>query len=246
MLKYRREITIVVLFILLSVVLHFLHYAIFHDIHHLLIYGLGDLAFLPLEVLIVTVILHRLLEWRDKKALSSKKNILIGCFFSELGVIILRYVSQMDKQKSQVKDKLTITNQPRKKEFKQALKFLESYKPDLAVGNNEIKLLKTIILPKRGFLSDLIQHPVLIEHKSFTDLLLATFHLAEELSYRKDSDVFSDKDLDHLKIDIARVYERLLPEWIEYISNLKNNYPYLFSLYLRLNPFVKEVNVTVS
>ena len=66
--KHKREITIVSVFIFLTVALHFMHYFIFHDIHHLFIYGLGDLAFLPLEVLIVTVILHRLLEWRDEKA----------------------------------------------------------------------------------------------------------------------------------------------------------------------------------
>jgi len=244
--KYKREIAIVALFILLAVVLHFLHYVIFHDLHHIFIYGMGDLAFLPLEVLIVTVILHRLLEWRDKKAMLSKKNILIGCFFSEIGVSVLRCISQLDKKKQRVKDRLTITNQSSSKQFRQALKFLKHYRPDLDVGNKDIKLLKELILPKRGFLSDLIQHPVLIEHKTFTDLLLATFHLAEELSHRDNIDKLSKKDLEHLAVDFERVYKRLLPEWVEYIGSLKNNYPYLFSLYLRLNPFEKEVDVRVS
>lgn len=69
---------------------------------------------------------------------------------------------------------------------------------------------------------------------------------AEELSYRKDTKTLSVKDVEHLAGDIARVYNRLLPEWIEHISSLKDNYPYLFSLYLRLNPFKKTVDVKIT
>ncbi|MEW6769943.1 MAG: hypothetical protein AB1330_00935 [Bacillota bacterium] len=47
--------------IVLSALLYFLHYLIFRDPHHIAIYLLGDLAFLPLAVLMVTLILHRLL-----------------------------------------------------------------------------------------------------------------------------------------------------------------------------------------
>lgn len=47
--------------IVLSPFLYFLHYLIFRDPHHIAVYLLGDLAFLPLEVLMVTLILHRLL-----------------------------------------------------------------------------------------------------------------------------------------------------------------------------------------
>lgn len=68
-------------------------------------------------------------------------------------------------------------------------------------------------------------------------MLLALFHLAEELSYRKNIDILS-------KHDIERVYRLILPEWIKYIGNLKTNHSHLFSLYLRLNPFEKDVDVT--
>jgi hypothetical protein len=47
-----------------SFLLFLLHYIIFHDIHHILIYTIHDLAFLPLEVLLVTLILHQMLEYR--------------------------------------------------------------------------------------------------------------------------------------------------------------------------------------
>ncbi|MFH1061733.1 MAG: hypothetical protein V1747_02455 [Candidatus Omnitrophota bacterium] len=194
----------------------------------------------------MTVILDRLLEWRDKNALLSKKSMLIGSFFSEIGIGILRAIVIMDTNHTILKNNVNITNKFTKKELKRTLGFAESYKPRLKVEQKEIKLLKNLILPRKAILSDLIQHPILLEHKAFTDLLLATFHLAEELSYRSSVDNLPKKNINHLSLDVERIYKLLLPEWIKYMSNLIDHYPYLFSLYLRLNPFEENIDVTVS
>ena len=52
-----------------STALYFIHYLLFHDAHHILIYLVGDIAFVPIEVLLVTLIIHKLLEEREKKAI---------------------------------------------------------------------------------------------------------------------------------------------------------------------------------
>jgi hypothetical protein len=44
-------------FVALSALLYFVHYLIFRDVHHIFIYLLGDLAFLPIEVLLVVIII---------------------------------------------------------------------------------------------------------------------------------------------------------------------------------------------
>jgi hypothetical protein len=67
MLDRKWTFTIAAALIALSVALYALHLAIFQDPHHIWIYLLGDLAFLPIEVLLVTLILHQLLEMRDRK-----------------------------------------------------------------------------------------------------------------------------------------------------------------------------------
>ena len=51
----------------LSAVFYLVHYAIFRDSHHIFIYLLGDIAFVPIEVLLVTLIIHRLLSAREKR-----------------------------------------------------------------------------------------------------------------------------------------------------------------------------------
>jgi hypothetical protein len=46
--------------------------------------------------------------------------------------------------------------------------------------------------------------------------------------------------------DITRSYRLVLREWVSYMQHLKNNYPYLFSLAMRTNPFDPEAEVSVS
>jgi len=36
---------------------------------------------------------------------------------------------------------------------------------------------------------------------------------------------------------VDRVYDRLIGEWLAYMEYLQRNYPYLFSLAMRSNPF---------
>ena len=49
------------IFLLLSGIGYLIHYLIFRDVHHIFLYLIGDLAFLPLEVLLVTVVLSRVI-----------------------------------------------------------------------------------------------------------------------------------------------------------------------------------------
>jgi hypothetical protein len=43
--------------ILLSAMLYLIHYTIFRDPHHIFLYLIGDIAFLPIEVLLVTLLI---------------------------------------------------------------------------------------------------------------------------------------------------------------------------------------------
>ena len=70
--------------IVLSAVLYLFHYAIFRDSHHIFIYLLSDIAFVPIEVLLVTLIIHRLLNAREKRAMMKKMNMVVGVFLARL------------------------------------------------------------------------------------------------------------------------------------------------------------------
>lgn len=65
----------------ISAFLYFIHYEIFRDAHHVYIFLLGDIAFVPVEVLLVTLIFHRVLSEREKSTVMKKLNMVIGAFF---------------------------------------------------------------------------------------------------------------------------------------------------------------------
>lgn len=106
---------------------------------------------------------------------------------------------------------------------------------DAAAG--DLRTLRDFLESKKDFLLRLLENPNLLEHDSFSNLLLAVFHLSEELSQRRDLKHLSPADREHLAVDLKRAYTRLIKEWLAYLGHLNQNYPYLFSLALRTNPF---------
>jgi hypothetical protein len=78
-------VAVAVILLATSGILYLIHYLIFRDAHHIYIYLLGDFAFLPLQVLVVGLIIDRIFSWREKQAMLSKMNMVVGVFFSEMG-----------------------------------------------------------------------------------------------------------------------------------------------------------------
>ncbi|HON79842.1 MAG TPA: hypothetical protein PK544_15215, partial [Spirochaetota bacterium] len=52
-------------------------------------------------------------------------------------------------------------------------------------------------------------------------------------------------DREHLAGDVNRFYLLLVREWLVYMKYLKNSYPFLFSLAVRLNPFDPDASPVV-
>jgi hypothetical protein len=100
-------------------------------------------------------------------------------------------------------------------------------------------------MEKKDLLIRILENPTLLEHESFTELLRAVFHLSDELEFREDISQLPDTDYQHLANDIKRAYILLVHEWVDYVKYLKGNYPYLFSLTMRMNPFDLEASPLV-
>jgi len=54
----KQRVLLGVLLVALSALCYALHYLIFHDAHHIFIYLVGDIAFVFIEVLMVTLVIH--------------------------------------------------------------------------------------------------------------------------------------------------------------------------------------------
>ncbi len=70
--------------------------------------------------------------------------------------------------------------------------------------------------------------------------------MAEELSFRSQVSALSEADYEHLAGDIKRVYCLLAREWVAYLEHLHANYPFLFSLAMRTNPFDATASVEIK
>jgi hypothetical protein len=102
--KFRWQIAFGVLLTFLSLLIYFLHYVIFRDSHHIFKYGLHELAFVPIEVLVVTLIIDQLLKVHEKRSMLSKMNMVIGTFFTEVGAGLLRLLAGFDGSVDKLKD----------------------------------------------------------------------------------------------------------------------------------------------
>jgi len=187
-----------------------------------------------------------MLEKREMENRMEKLNMIIGVFYSEVGLELLSLFASYDLNFDAIRSSLIITGSWKDKEFIAASK--ESVKHDFGVDVSRVDFLelKSLLTIKRDFLLRLLENPVLMEHQSFTNLLRAVFHLTEELAYRNSFEDVPKTDANHLAGDIKRSYHLIVAEWIIYMKYLKNNYPFLFSLSVRTNPFNKEASVVVT
>lgn len=186
-----------------------------------------------------------MLARREIEGRLQKLNMVIGVFFSEVGIELLARFSRYDPDFDAIRPDLLIRGTWRDNDFAKAGKKALTH-PYSVVGRAvDLQELKSFFAARRDFLVRLLENPVLLEHQAFTDLLRAVFHLAEELAYRKSVDEVANADLNHLAGDIKRAYHLLVCEWIVYMKYLKNSYPFLFSLALRTNPFDAEASVVV-
>lgn len=232
--------------VIASAVLYIIHFVIFRDAHHIFIYLLGDIAFVPLEVLFVTLIIHKLLGEREKTERLEKLNMVIGAFYSEVGTISLAYFSDCDPKLEEIRKDLIVSDNWEQKEFEDVGKRLKNYDYGVDINVVDLENLRKFLVGKRDFPLRLLENPVLLEHQKFTELLRAVFHLTEELASRDDLKTLPDSDYQHLSGDIKRAYTLLVSDWLDYMRYLKNNYPYLFSLAMRTNPFDRDAGPIVK
>jgi hypothetical protein len=239
-------IYLAIAFVALSGIAYFIHYLIFRDVHHIFIYMIGDLAFLPLEVLLVVFIIERLLARREMQAKLEKLNMVVGAFFSELGNYLLQDLLKHFDNRLEISSNLNVTESWTKKDFQKAVKFADHLKVEVDCRNVDLGRLKAFMAQKRTFLLTMLENPNLLEHDRFTDLLWAVTHLDEELEARTSLSGLPDKDLEHLAGDIQRMYDHLASEWLDYVQHLKSKYPFLFSLVLRTHPFQEQQSPIIT
>jgi hypothetical protein len=229
-----------------SVIFYTAQIFIFHDEHNTFFYMLQDLAFVPVNVLLVTLILDRLLKKREKQSLLNKMNMVIGVFFNEVGSDLIGIFGNCIPNIGEVNAGLQISAKWKEKDFNGISKNFVINPDQFMLNNENLTVFKEFLEKKKEGLLNMLANPNLLEHDTFTNLLWAVFHVADELAHRQDFNNLPKTDVDHLRGDMVRAYSLIIFEWAAYMKHLKKDYPYLFSLAVRTNPFNPEAEITVT
>ena len=232
--------------VVVSAILYAIHFAFFREAHTMFFYLMQDLSFLPLEVLIVGLLIERLISLREKRSLQHKLNMVIGAFYSELGTHLLAELLPTMSAAAEIKERLHVVASWKKDDFARASQYARPLKRERRLTRIDREALRAHLLEKRQFVLRLLENPNLMEHERFTDLLWAVLHLEEELEARGSLAELSPPGEAHPEVDMRRAYNALLADWLKYVEHLKADYPYLFSLVVRMHPFQDAPSAIVA
>lgn len=231
------DVVLAATLLLVSVAFYTAQLLIFADPKSTYFYILQDLAFLPVSVLVVTLVLERLLELRDHRQRLEKLRMLIGTFFSWVGYHLLGCLAGLDRSLPAYASSLIARSEWGEAEFVAVRSSLADRRFELHLTPADLEKLKPFLHDRAGFMIRLLENPMVLEHESFTELLRAVFHLIEELEFRTGFRDLPESDMAHLTADCDRVYRQLVIEWVDHLRYLREHYPYLYSLAVRVNPF---------
>jgi hypothetical protein len=241
-----RNFLLVLLFIATPVLLYFIDYLYFRDTKRIFIQIVDNLAFVPLSVFVVAIVINRLLAERERQARIHRMNMVVGAFFSEVGNSLLKSMVDYFKKSTDFSREAAVTGRWTDAELVKAARVALNLARKANYQDFNLTALKVLLVSRRQFLLTLLENPNLLEHEGFTDLLGATFHLTEELETRQSLNNPSEADMRHLSADIERMHLQLVNQWLSYVKHLKTSYPYLYSLTLRVHPFQENPSAVVE
>lgn len=212
----------------LSAIMFLIHYLVFGQAVNTAYYSLMNLCFIPVNSLVVTLILERLIDYKAKQERMEKLSMLIGLFFTEVGYKLMHLIIKADKG-----GKNSIISFNNLDEVKNQV---EKHDYNIDMKDIDLDEIKDVLLENSNLLVNLISNENITEHEIFTDLLMSVIHLRDEIVFYKN-DKSSQLDISHLEKDILRVYKNIAMQWVDYLKYLNKSYPFLYNNAIRLNPF---------
>ena len=234
--KLRDNLFLVIILMGSSAIIYLIQNAIFHEPAQTAFYIFQDMAFVPVQALIATLVIDGFLKIQEKQRKIKKINVIISTFFVDTGVNIMMALSGFNENHNEaceiIKSKDFIDNKGRN-----VKKVLDTFQYNFYANPDKLEELSTTMDKNKDFLLNLLNNTNLLEHESFTDMLWAVFHVGDELKTRVDLSGLSKAEIDHISEDMRRAYAAMVIEWFSYIIYLKKEYPFLYAIAIRKNPF---------
>lgn len=227
--KIRHYSLISFVLISLSVIMFTIHYIVFGQALNTAYYSLMNLCFIPINSLVVTIILEKLIDYRSKKERIEKLNMLIGIFFTEIGGKLMHYIILSDKNTNDCNFNF--------EDLEYIKTILANHDYNINIDEIDLNSIKSLLVENNNLLINLISNENLLQNQTFTDLIMSIIHLRDEILFF-ESDKLEEVNKNHLENDILRVYKNITIQWVLYLEYLKKFYPFLYNNAIRVNPFI--------
>jgi len=155
--KYSWQLKLGIFLIISSFLVYFVKFIILGDPENTYFYVFNALGFLPINVLLVTLVLNELLSVRARRERMEKLNMVIGTFFSEVGTDLLHMIAQKDTGIARVADSLKIREEWREEDFERTRELFSLYRFHAVVERQDLESMKVFLKEKRNFLLRLME-----------------------------------------------------------------------------------------
>lgn len=229
---------LILLLLCASALLYAIHYLIFRDLHHLAIFGLHELAFVPLEVILVTLGLDQLVEKTHREEARSKVSIIETLYFNESGGTMLRYLTSFDPDAARLRELLQVTEDWHSSDFRQAIRQLKSYPFLLDLDRIDFFGLHYHLSQRHEYYRSMLENPALTQSEAFTEMIMKIYLLWEELDGRTNLYQLPEKDRNYLAELLHEIYRELTEYWLDNVYNHSIHNRFRLHRAVESNPFL--------
>jgi len=233
----KKLVWVTVLLLASSALIYLVQVLIFHDARNTVFYMLQDWAFLPVQIVLVTIVAGGIINRRERENRMEKTRMLAGSFFGDMGFRLLIKARDTAADSSGLSSVLSVDDAWKARDFEAAAAKLKNLPIKADCRPEDLEEIKELLTGRKMSLLIIASNPVLLEHESFTDMLWAIFHLTDELELRDDLRSLPPADTAHLNVDMERVVSSLLANWLCHMGYLREQYPYLYLMEAARNPF---------
>lgn len=230
---------LILLLLCASALLYAIHYLIFRDLHHLAIFGLHELAFVPLEVILVTLGLDQLVEKTHREEARSKVSIIETLYFNESGGTMLRYLTSFDPDAARLRELLQVTEDWHSSDFRQAIRQLKSYPFLLDLDRIDFFGLHYHLSQRHEYYRSMLENPALTQSEAFTEMIMKIYLLWEELDGRTNLYQLPEKDRSYLAELLHEIYRELTEYWLDNVYNHSIHNRFRLHRAIESNPFME-------
>ncbi len=235
--RTRRLLALALLLVALSAALYVLQLVLYRDPASLGSGLVSQLAFLPLYFLFSTIVVDTALVRKDREDRLRKLNVVVGVFFREIGEELFGLAAGRLQDPQVFAARIRVDSTWKEAEFATARRECEAGTYRFTLTPEAMDGMARLLRSHRDVLLRLMENPSLVEHEGFTELILAVSHLSDEFDRRASLEGLPQADQNHVEGDLRRAFVLLSTQWLSYALHLKKEYPYLYSLILRVGPF---------